>query len=143
MTADRYNEHFVATEAPDEKPVKLTPTTIEEIRSKKGRPTPNAGQDNKPERDSMALLADRVSQLEAEVGRGEVTQRDLAGLASQIRDLNAKLDSIMSSLQATVGYGARHSFVCRKCQSRGHVAARLNCTSCGEENWWGWWPQQK
>lgn len=142
MTADSFNQHFVATEFPEEKPVKLTPTSIEEIRAKKGRAAPDAGLDSKTPKDQVAQLADRVAQLEAEVGPGEVTQQDLAELASQIRDLNARLDSIMSALQATVGYGARHNFVCRNCQSRGSVAARLNCTSCGEENWWGWWPQK-
>ena len=143
MTSNQYNERLASAEFPEEKPVRLTPTTIEEIRAKRSRPPGDAGLDDKAARDPVARLAERVSQLESGLGPGLVTQEDLATLMTQIRDLNARLESIMRNLQGTVGFGARHSFLCRSCQSRGYVAARLNCTSCGEENWWGWWPQKQ
>ena len=107
-------------------------------------PAPVAAPANNAEIDK---LAKRLAKLEAAVkaqsgpGAGQAQlQEDLRTLASQIQAVNQKVDSIITSLQGTVGFGARQTFVCKGCQSEGHVAARLNCTACGEENWWGWWP---
>jgi hypothetical protein len=144
MTSNQYNDRFASPESPEERPVKLTPTTIEEIRAKRGRPLGEPPSGERPPPDQLASLAERVERLEAGLGQREsVSPEDLAGLLAQIKDLSVRLDGIMSNLQGTVGFGARHSFLCRNCQTRGYVAARLNCTSCGEENWWGWWPQKQ
>jgi hypothetical protein len=148
MTSNQYphNDRLGATELPEERPVKLTPTTIEEIRAKRGQPMmptpPSAGE--APPTDQVARLVERVERLEAGLGQKDgVTPEDLADMLRQIKEINSRLDGIMGHLQGTVGYGARHGFLCRNCQSRGYVAARLNCTACGEENWWGWWPRKQ
>lgn len=131
-----------------EMPVKLKPTNMEEIRAKAGTPLMKKTKPGAPPVDAgMDQVAQRLTQLEAMLesqsgsceGHAQMKE-ELRTLASQIQAVNSKVDSIIASLQGTVGFGARESFVCRSCQSKGHVAARLNCTSCGEENWWGWWP---
>ena len=144
MTSHQYNDRLASAEIPEERPVKLTPTTIEEIRAKRGRPLGDPPTGQKSPLDQVARLVERVERLEAGLEKREtVSPEDLAGLLAQVKDLSARLESIMSTVHGTVGFGARQSFTCRNCQSRGYVAARLNCTSCGEENWWGWWPQKQ
>jgi hypothetical protein len=148
---DIRSEHPLFTEFPDEKPVKVKPTTIEEIRARKGHASPPVSAANttktasevKDQPDPVSQLAERVASLEAEIVQGEVSQQILQDLIVQVQELGHKLDSIVSSLQNTVGFGAHQNFICRNCHSKGHVAARLNCTACGEENWWGWWPPQQ
>jgi hypothetical protein len=143
MASSKFNDHIVSAEFPEEKPVNVTPTSIEEIRARKGKMTSEPGPEARSPKGSVDQLADRVSQLEEEVRRGQVAQQQLDELVGQVKDLNAKVNSLLNSLQGTVGFGARQSFVCRSCQSKGQVAARLHCTSCGEENWWGWWPPRR
>jgi hypothetical protein len=143
MTSSNFNDHIVAAEFPEEKPVNVTPTSIEEIRARKGRIASEPVPEARSPKGSVDQLADRVSQLEEDVKRGQVTQQHLDELMVQVKDLSSKVNSLLICLQGTVGFDARHSFVCRNCQSKGQVAARLHCTSCGEENWWGWWPPQR
>ncbi|HZA21284.1 MAG TPA: hypothetical protein VFA32_01535 [Dehalococcoidia bacterium] len=143
MTSSKFNDHFLAAEFSEEKPVNVTPTSIEEIRARKGRIKSEPDQEASSPKGLVDQLVDRVSHLEEEVRRGQVTQQQLDELMGQVKDLNARVNSLLHSLQGTVGVGARHSFVCRNCRSKGQVAARLHCTSCGEENWWGWWPPQR
>jgi len=143
MTSSKFNDHIVAAEFPEEKPVSVTPTSIEEIRARKSGIMAEPGPAPRSPEDSVAQLASRVAQLEKEVKRGQVAQQHLDELMGQVKDLSAKVNSLVTSLQGTVGFGARQSFICRNCQSKGQVAARLHCTSCGEENWWGWWPPQR
>ena len=61
-------------------------------------------------------------------------------LQQQLQTLNATVNAILAAMQNTVGFRAHDTFVCSDCQTQGFVAARLNCTACGKENWWGWWP---
>ena len=73
---------------------------------------------------------------------GQLQQR-VQELTAQLQELAAKVDGIISGLQATVGFNAQGTFTCNSCSSRGLVAARLTCTSCGTEDWWGWFPPQQ
>ena len=84
-------------------------------------------------------LANRVASLEATVSQGAA---GIQGILAQLQELSSKVEGMMTGMQGTVGYSARQTFVCSSCQSQGHVAAKLNCTACGEDNWWGWWPPQ-
>lgn len=143
----------VAAEPMDEEPkVNLTPTNLEQIRSGGGPKSAAAPLDSNqspfpeaPELDDSAIsdLVNRVANLEATVSQAEASGGDLQGILAQLQDLTSKVEGIMANMQGTVGYGARQTFVCSSCQNQGHVAAKLNCTVCGEENWWGWWPPQQ
>lgn len=119
-------------------PVNLTPTNLDEIRAKGEAATASSAANS----GALIDLADRVARLEASAGQGGAGAADTQGLLAQIQDLAAKVESIMTGMQGTVGYAAHQNFVCRSCQQQGNVAAKLNCTSCGEENMWGWWPPQ-
>ena len=61
-------------------------------------------------------------------------------LFGDLQAINSKVDGVTETLQATVGFGVRSVFACKSCEAQGHVATRLTCTSCGTEEWWGWFP---
>ncbi len=139
------NEGVLSTEEPI---VNLTPTNLDEIRAS-GSPPPAAAAAAAAAAadsgDSSAItdLANRVASLEASVSQGGAGAADVQGILAQLQELSSKVESMMAGMQGTVGYNARQTFVCSSCQNQGHVAAKLNCTACGEDNWWGWWPPQQ
>ena len=61
-------------------------------------------------------------------------------LYGELQAINSKVDGVVETLQATVGFGVRSVFACKSCETQGHVATKLTCTSCGTEEWWGWFP---
>ena len=147
-------EQSVAAEATTEEPVvNLTPTNLEEIRANGSPPAAAAAAAAPPpipgpapataaptaDNGAMVDLANRVASLEATVSQGAA---GIQGILAQLQELSNKVEGMMTGMQGTVGYSARQTFVCSSCQSQGHVAAKLNCTACGEDNWWGWWPPQ-
>lgn len=87
----------------------------------------------------------RMGQLEGAVSEayGAIGQlrQVLQAVAGQVQALGGAVDSISKNLQATPVYGLRHSFTCRSCRSTGVVTVRVRCTRCGQESWWGWYPQ--
>ena len=78
-------------------------------------------------------------------GNGDTAQlqKQVQELTAQLQELTSKVDGIISGLQATVGFNAQGTFTCKSCNSLGLVAARMTCTSCGTEDWWGWFPPQQ
>jgi len=122
---------------PTEPPrVNLTPTNLDEIRAREEATAAAAPADS----GALMDLAARVARLEASTSQGQAGAADTQRLLIQIQELAGQVASLMAGMQGTVGYAAKQNFVCRSCQKPGNVAARLNCTSCGEENMWGWWP---
>ena len=129
---------------PEETPVRVNSTTMEELRSKPVEPPPeSAAPASGVMQASVAQLIARVDQLEQALQQANKMQQELQALLEQLQSVNKQVDSITSSIQGTVGFEARQTFICQSCHSKGQVAARLNCTACGEENWWGWWPPQE
>lgn len=39
-------------------------------------------------------------------------------------------------------FGARYHITCKGCGSKGWVAAKIMCTKCGRETYWGWFPKE-
>ena len=145
-------------EAPAEAPVSVAASNLEDVKAAKataaaeepaaappaplapptaGPPPAAAGPGTGALQETIEQLTQRVAYLES------ILQGGAPANGAQLQELGSKVDSILVSLQGTVGYGARQTFVCSSCQANGNVAAKLNCTSCGEENWWGWWPPQQ
>jgi hypothetical protein len=96
---------------------------------------------------NIAYITERVVRLEVTVsqmggsGQGSAQLEATVGqLQTSLLELTTQLQTISAGLQGTVGYAAHENFVCTTCSSPGLVAAKLNCTSCGSENWWGWYP---
>ncbi|MBC8281621.1 MAG: hypothetical protein H8E48_12610 [Chloroflexi bacterium] len=67
-------------------------------------------------------------------------QQDIQTLVGHIQALNTKIETVVAGMAGTVGYAAHESFQCKKCQTKGTVAAELSCTTCGTKSWWGWFP---
>src|SRR5918992_2248656 len=115
-----------AGEQSPEKPVNVTPTSMKEIRARGIGGASLAS--NESLQATIAQLVERVSKLEAAMKQGEAGPQGLPELMEQLQALSGKVDSIIANLEGTVGFGARRTFVCKNCQSKGHVAARLHCT---------------
>ena len=70
----------------------------------------------------------------------QLLSQQVQQLFGDLQAINSKVDGVMETLQATVGFGVRSVFACKSCEAQGHVATKLTCTSCGTEEWWGWFP---
>ena len=95
----------------------------------------------------IADVSGRMVRLEAAVaqmgagGQGSTQlEETVRQLQANLQELTSQLQAIRTGLQGTVGYAAHENFVCNTCANPGLVAAKLSCTSCGAENWWGWFP---
>ena len=98
-------------------------------------PSGNAG--------DLSQLAERLARVEAAInqnGNASALQETVTRLQQSLSELAGQLQAMGTGLQGTVGYAAHENFVCSTCSEKGLVAARLTCTSCGSENWWGWYP---
>ncbi len=80
------------------------------------------------------------SQPGAAGGASGASSETVLQLQQQLQTLNATVNSILAAMQSTVGFRAHETFVCSDCKAQGLVATKLNCTACGKENWWGWFP---
>ena len=88
-------------------------------------------------------LAQRVVRMEQTIGQSVATitqiQQELSSVSPHVQILSSRLEGVLANLKATFGYRAQKTFVCTGCQTKGEVAARIKCTHCDLENWWGWW----
>ena len=114
------------------------------------------GQASEPLQDLLNELTRRLEQAEAATKRIDALEKRTANLNSIIEKLTENYQVIVQHLQssgshiralednsqATPGYGLRKLFQCNQCDSRGNVASRIKCTTCGNEHWWGWWPKK-
>ncbi len=93
----------------------------------------------------IAGLEESVQRLGSQVAPGldqsfQQLSQQIQQLFGDLQAINSKVDGVVETLQATVGFGVRSVFACKSCEAQGHVATRLTCTSCGTEEWWGWFP---
>jgi hypothetical protein len=86
---------------------------------------------------TVSQLEERVKQLEAA----------LKNIPEATRTLKDRVDKISAAIKAVEGnksdYGFLEAFRCNHCHSIGNVAVYVKCTSCGKENWMGWWPEKE
>ena len=133
-------------EGPPENPVTVTPTTIDEVRAQEAEapspapaplppatppaaPTvapPVAAVDSGVLQGSIDQLSQRLAQLESSMQQTEQLRAEFQAWVGQLQTITATVESLMASLQGTVGYGAHESFICSSCQSQGNVAAKPN-----------------
>ena len=117
------------------------------------RPTPTAGpppQVGPPVATPAAVddkLVERLDKMESVIAEMkqllDATKQEPKSETGQREAIATELADIQKGLTATIGYRAQESFTCTSCQTVGQVSAPLNCTSCGHQNWWGWWPPQQ
>ena len=163
MLAGGMIEQSSPAEAPEESPVAVSATTIDAVRAQEVEAPPPppapapvpaapvapavappvAAADSGGLQTTIDQLTQRLAQLESAMQQSEQLRAEFQAWVGQLQTITSTVESLMASLQGTVGYGTHESFICSSCQSQGNVAAKLNCTACGEENWWGWWPPQQ
>jgi hypothetical protein len=89
----------------------------------------------------------RMEQVEDKLDRiAEMVQQSPQG----VEDLGSRMDEIYTLLE-TLQHGRKQGdeerihdqFHCVKCHSEKLVAIHVKCTSCGTENWMGWFPDAK
>ena len=97
--------------------------------------------------ETVGAAVERIGQLERAVIESNAAIRqirqDMQNMVNQVQLVSSKVDGILANLKATIGYRAQKTFTCSSCKTSGNVATRVRCTQCGQENWWGWWPQNK
>ena len=137
------------TEPPKPKTAE-TPTTI--------RPAVAANQELAS--DEISSLKKNVADLSIEVGKLTIALQTITQLEERVKQLEAmiklspdsngilksridKISNILRILQEKKSDSAFfEEFTCSQCRSKGLVAIYVKCTSCGKENWMGWWPDE-
>ena len=93
--------------------------------------------------ETLGPAMERIAQLERGLTETNSAVRlihqDMQTMAGQVQLVSSRVKGILSNLKSTLGYRARNTYVCASCNSKGKVAARMKCTHCRRENWWGWW----
>jgi hypothetical protein len=87
---------------------------------------------------SRPLSPPETKTKQASPSEVEALRNTVAELTSRLN----KLESVMLKSQKSFRCDVRNNFNCGKCHSQGKVAMYLKCTSCGEEQWVGWWPHR-
>lgn len=84
---------------------------------------------------------------------GVSVDEKLAGVESDLKELEGRiallevavtkgvtLADLDTRLEGTPALGLRHCFQC-ECGASGFVALHIQCTKCGRQTWWGWFPK--
>jgi len=65
----------------------------------------------------------------------------LGSLEDKIQQLESRVEDMETRLDGTPALGLKNRFKC-ECGASGFIALHLQCTKCGRETWWGWFPEQ-
>jgi len=97
----------------------------------KGSPQPQvaSGDDTVTVEQKLASIESYLNELKGRLDLLETTVADSASL----EDIDARLDG-------TPALGLKNRFEC-ECGASGFVALHIQCTKCGRETWWGWFPK--
>ncbi len=92
----------------------------------------------------LSAAMQTITQLEEKVRKLDATTKLTW---DSTRTIKARIDEI-SSVQETLKDEKSVStffegFKCSHCHAEGLVAFYVKCTSCGKENWIGWWPDEE
>ena len=109
------------------------------------QPTPAAPTATTLDNEALNGLTERVGRLEAALAESNNNMRQIRQefqtFATQVQLIGSRMEGVLDNLKSTLGYRAQKTFTCTSCDADGDVAAKVKCTGCGKENWWGWWPQ--
>jgi hypothetical protein len=94
----------------------------------KGRPQPPPVSS-----DEITPIQQRLASLESEIKELETRVEVLEAIGRDLESMEARLDG-------TPALGIRSRFTC-SCGASGFVALHIQCTKCGKETWWGWFPK--
>ena len=106
-----------------------------------GAPVPQVAVGSAP----LESAIDRIRSLEQGITDMKTTmetmQQGYQAIVQHLNSMNTYIQNIRDEAEATPGHGLRKTFVCEQCAAKGSVAAKIQCTSCGDESWWGWWTE--
>jgi hypothetical protein len=102
-------------------------------------------------RDRVQDIEDKLSIIEASTLNAEPTPDPVAmnevkqivdSLSTTVKSLWAAVQNLTEQSQASLGFAAKQTFDCPECGSHGTIAVPINCTACGFESEWGFFPEQ-
>ncbi|MBE0481370.1 MAG: hypothetical protein IBX68_10385 [Dehalococcoidia bacterium] len=65
----------------------------------------------------------------------------LTSMESGLKAIEGRVEELEARLSGTPVLGLRRRFKCQ-CGATGLLAVRIQCTRCGRETWWGWFPEK-
>lgn len=108
-------------------------------------PAPTAPMATTLDNEALNGLTERMGRLEAALAESNNNvmqiRLEFQTFATQVQLIGSRMEGVLDNLKSTLGYRAQKTFTCTSCDANGDVAAKVKCTGCGKENWWGWWPQ--
>ena len=123
-------------------------------------PRPAAAANQESVSDEISSLKKNVADLSREVGKLTIALQTITQLEESVKQLETmiklspdsngilksridKISNILKMLQEKKPESSFfENFTCSQCRSKGLVAIYVKCTSCGKENWMGWWPDE-
>ena len=71
----------------------------------------------------------------------EIKVQQLESRVEVLETIVAELYDMENRLDGTPALGLKQRFKC-DCGASGFVALHIQCTKCGKETWWGWFPKE-
>ena len=90
-------------------------------------------------------IAIRKAELEAQLGQVDVPVDivdKVRKMEKEINELSVRIAYLHEQFEASSLTGIRREFEC-SCGSTGTVAVNVECTVCGGETRYGWWPKDR
>jgi outer membrane biosynthesis protein TonB len=85
----------------------------------------------------MAAIEDKIDQMTALI---QSSPKAVRALGARVDEIYSLLDALRQEKHASDEGRIHDEFRCVNCQSEKLVAVHVKCTSCGTENWMGWFP---
>lgn len=106
----------------------LQPKTTKGMPKANSRPQPSATSPVE-----VTPIEQKLASLESQTQELETRVEILEAISTNLEDIEARLNG-------TPALRLRHRFKCH-CGASGLVALHIQCTKCGGETWWGWFPK--
>jgi hypothetical protein len=90
----------------------------------------------------LLKLEAAVLSMENQTGNSNGSRDTSKSTMQQINNVARQIESVTEGLRTTPDYNLGKIFSCASCNSNGTIAIKVMCTSCGKENWWGYWPKK-
>ena len=109
-------------------------TTASQLKTQKGK----AQAKTSPQ--LVVIPPAETTPVQREQGSLESKLQELQSRVKILETLRTDLEDIENRLNGTPALGLKNRFQC-DCGASGFVALHIQCTKCGRETWWGWFPK--
>jgi len=90
-------------------------------------------------------ITEKMNHLEEKIGEMAAlvksSPKAVKALEARMEEIYSLLDAMRQEKHASDEERIRDEFQCVNCRSEKLVAIHVKCTSCGTENWMGWFPE--